>query len=91
MESELLPRVREGTYHSVVQSISDEYETDGQFIKRYIEHIRQVNPLVFYMILNWVDDLEGEEYIGSLISLLALYRLLESEAEARIFEKEMEV
>lgn len=86
-----LPTVREGTYDSVAYSLATEYETDIQFIKHYLDHIAKTNPVVMAMIMTWVNDLEGAEYIHTLMGLCALYRLLESEVEAQNFEEDFGV
>jgi hypothetical protein len=89
MEQELLPVVREGTYDSVIHSIG-EFESDAAFVIDTMERIRKTNPYVCLMIRDWISDLKGMEFIRSFAGLCVLYRLLESEAEAKVFEQEME-
>ena len=88
METNLLPTVREGTYDSVSQSLIEDYKTDGEFILEYLEHLKKVNPQILLFILKWLDKFEGKRYIYCLVGMCALYKLLESEAEAIQFEKE---
>jgi hypothetical protein len=83
-----LPVVREGTYDSVAQSVF-EYANDGTFLTAYLEHIRKTNPIVLNLMLTWVQDLRGKEYLHTLFGLCVLYKLLESEADIIDFEAEV--
>lgn len=87
---DLLPVVREGTYESVAASVCEDFDKDGEFINAYLTHIEKVNPQILIFILHWVRTLEGKRLVHAIIGLCAVYKLLESESEARIFEKEME-
>lgn len=89
MEQELLPRVREGTYDSTAESIIGDYDTDIDFVVNYLTHLKEVNPQIALFIINWTNKLKGKRLAHSLIGLCTLYKMLESEADARQLEKEI--